>query len=169
LVNNLLARHLFLGINAAGSNNFSLKDLQINVKFTTTSNSASIYGVYLNGSTNYQLIRTYITTGNAGSGLTGLSGIPGTKGKDGSGTLFSHFFSQLVDPSAVQGAPGGAGGGGKLLFISKSNRYKGPNPAGYPFSCSNPNGIQPGFVTAFTIGGAGGVRTFYSNGNLLSL
>ncbi len=69
----------FRGINISG---FRLQDLTIQV-VNAPGNGVSVYGLYLNGCSNYNVARCKISTGNASAGAAGITGAPGDNGAPG--------------------------------------------------------------------------------------
>jgi PKD repeat protein len=73
------------GIDCQGISAFSIRDITINVD-DAPGNGVSVYGIYLNGCTQYTISRCVINTGDASDGLpgsTGLQGIAGLTGTEG--------------------------------------------------------------------------------------
>ncbi len=81
-----------VAVQAIGKTGFELHDLYIeveNASYTADGPGCSTYGLYLNGCSNYQVIRCRIHAGNATDGKpgdpvpNGRNGAPGQKGQDG--------------------------------------------------------------------------------------
>jgi PKD repeat protein len=104
---------------ANGLSGFRLQDLTVQVA-NATGNGVSLYGLYLNGCSNYNLARCKISVGNASPGAQGIAGAPGDIGAPGlpgqpgdaegtccrePGTGGSGSF-----PGSFAGATGGFGG-----------------------------------------------------------
>jgi hypothetical protein len=124
---------------ANGVNGFRLQDLTINVA-NATGNGTSVYGVRVVNSSNYNIIRCAITTGNGSNGVAGAAGATGAIGNAG------QIGSVGNDDSSVnaRGGNGGAGGGA------------GGGAAGAQGSGSGGNGGAGGTSTNPRAGGGGG-------------
>lgn len=73
------------GIDCQGISAFSIRDITINVD-DAPDNGVSVYGIYVNGCTQYTISRCVINTGNGSDGLpgtTGQSGMDGAAGTEG--------------------------------------------------------------------------------------
>lgn len=131
-----------IGILIDGTDNVILKDLTINVLMAGSSDlwnnhGASIYALYIQGSTNYSIERCLLNTGAAASGGTGDGGDDGDPGLNGD--------------NGEQGGDGndccGSGGTGGAGFYNGGNGGLG----GY-----GSNGGQNGFAGFGPLGGGGG-------------
>ncbi len=123
-----------VGLNLSG---FRLQDLTVYVD-DAPGNSNSVYGVYLNGCSNYNIMRVAVNTGAGAPGLPGTAGTVGAAG--GNGAAGSPGMSE---PGPIIGGLGGVGGtnGGNGASI---NKYK------------NVNGGAAGGGSCGGAGGAGG-------------
>lgn len=115
-----------MGFRAASVSNWSLIDLIINTASSVgmgadaSGRGCSNYGLYLDNTSNYNVIRCQITantggTGNnGGGGATGAGGSGGGSGQDGSGndTGFKAGGGGGAGGSVAWGANGGNGGAG---------------------------------------------------------
>ncbi len=101
------ATAIFFGLNKA---NFRLQDLTMDMDtpVVTTNTSATSYGIYLNGCSNYNIVRCYVTAANGTKGSAGSAGNPGPNGGDGANGANGN--GQEIGRSTP--TPGGAGGGG---------------------------------------------------------
>lgn len=100
----------FVGNSVSG---FRLQDLTITVNASTTtaynSRGVSIYGLYLNGCSNYNVVRCIINTGNASQGTQGSNGGAGGAGSAGaSGTYPSSCTFNGTRGAATTGGSGGS-------------------------------------------------------------
>lgn len=116
----------FIGIEADGLTNFTLRNLNVDVLLagavgTTFGRGRSIYGIYIKNSTAYEISRVVVTTGNASAGDNGTapsgSGGGGAGGNGGGGGNGSDGCdnSQSGTNGSVGsgGAVGGNGGPGR--------------------------------------------------------
>lgn len=71
-----------VGVNCVNASNFRMQDLTIRVA-NAVGNGTSTYGVYLSGSSNYQMVRCKVIAGNGGNGNNGASGTNGLVGANG--------------------------------------------------------------------------------------
>ncbi|MCG9910078.1 MAG: PKD domain-containing protein [Flavobacteriales bacterium] len=106
----------FRGVNASA---FRLQDLTITVA-NATGNGVSVYGIYLNGCSNYNITRCQIIAGNGSPGLPGNAGAPGDNGApggagqpgEGEGTCCREpgLGGSGTFPGSFAGGNGGMGG-----------------------------------------------------------
>ncbi len=101
-----------VAVQAIGKSGFELHDLYIeveNASYTADGPGCSTYGLYLNGCSNYQVVRCRIHAGDATDGKpgdpvpNGRDGAPGQKGQDG-----CRQCQPGVDPDNNQGGAGGS-------------------------------------------------------------
>ncbi|MCX7763303.1 MAG: PKD domain-containing protein [Bacteroidia bacterium] len=106
-----------VAVQAIGKSGFELHDLYIeveNASYTADGPSCSTYGLYLNGCSNYQIVRCRIHAGNATDGKPGdpvpdgRDGAPGAKGEDGC----RQCQPGVQDPNNEGGAGGSSWSGG---------------------------------------------------------
>ncbi len=71
-----------VGIQCVGQSNFRLQDLTIQVA-SGQGQGTSVYGIYLNNCSDYQLVRCKVIAGNGGHGSAGPPGTVGPNGADG--------------------------------------------------------------------------------------
>lgn len=145
-----LDRHL-TAINIIDAEGFRLQDLTVEVEDANSSDfGTSVYGVYMQNVSNYNITRVQVFTGDASEGRDGLEGCDGADGQDGA-------------DGSVTGIPGdgGAGAGGWLVM---PGRYCVGNvpptlPTTYDPSGMLGNNGRPGIngLTMSSQGGAGGV------------
>ncbi|PCH94414.1 MAG: hypothetical protein COB85_05655 [Bacteroidetes bacterium] len=143
-----------VAVECTGITNFRLQDLTINVA-NGLGNGVSIYGIHLDGCTNYSVTRCIVITGNATGGLQGGPGIGGISGANGSP-------GQGGDGNGGCCTGGGAAGSGSYVG-SNAGGVGGDGGArgggGCPCGSSAPDGIlgQNGAGTGGGTGGAGGL------------
>ncbi len=168
------------GLNATG---FRLQDLTI-----TTANAVgtgiTVYGIYLDGCSNYNITRCEISTGSGSQGAPGTPGTPGTPGGNG-GPGVPGGPENLAYPGGAGGTGANAGGNGATT-TSYDQPMAGGSPGGGgcggaggasgdgpdcvsgcffgPPSCSSTTGGQPGQTggpgiigTTGTVGPAGSI------------
>lgn len=112
----------FVGVEATGLSGFELRNLEINILLggasgVTNSRGKSIYGVYLDGCSNYNISRVEVNTGNASNGSGGSNGANGADGGNasvGSQGSCDGCFWPWCSPDGVPGGAGGIGGGGTV-------------------------------------------------------
>ncbi|TAL58358.1 MAG: hypothetical protein EPN85_11785, partial [Bacteroidetes bacterium] len=136
--NLLVANNALIGIEGLNATGFRLQDLTINV-MNVPGNSNSVYGIYLQGCSNYNITRCEVTTGSGAPGLPGSNGVAGTPGGNG-----SPGQPGGLEPGPI---PGGAGGIGTLY-----NGGNGANVTDY----KNQGAGSPGAGAGGGAGGAGG-------------
>lgn len=71
-----------IGIQCVGQSNFRLQDLTIQVS-GAQGQGASVYGIYLNNCSDYQIVRCKVIAGNGGHGIAGNPGAVGQNGAAG--------------------------------------------------------------------------------------
>ena len=108
------------GLNISG---FRLQDLTLQVD-NAPGNSNSVYGVYLNGCSNYNIVRCNVTTGNGAPGIAGTAGTSGVAGSPGA-TGPSANGNEQYFPGGAGGAGGFNGGNG-----ATNGHHSGGNPSG---------------------------------------
>ncbi len=115
-----------VGFKSNGLNNWTLQDLEIRVDNVTgqtpSGRGRSVYGVWINNSSNYSFVRTRVLAGNASPGADGAPGLPGHVGVNGqigqdSGGSCNDSNNRMGGAggqgnSNVWGSTGGAGGKG---------------------------------------------------------
>ena len=113
----------YIGFEATGLSNFTLRNLIITVQSagasgTTSDRGNSIYGVYLDGCSDYTFSRVVVNTGNASGGINGSNGSDGVIGVGGdpgsAGNCDGCFFPWCNSGAGAPGGAGGLGGGGTL-------------------------------------------------------
>ncbi|MBI4929431.1 MAG: gliding motility-associated C-terminal domain-containing protein [Bacteroidetes bacterium] len=114
---------------------FRLQDLTINTA-NAPGNGTTVYGIYLDGCSNYNITRCEVSTGSGAPGFPSVNGTPGTPGGNG-----SPGNAGMAEPGPI---PGGAGGIGTLY-----NGGNGANTTGY-------DNQSAGAAGAGACGGAGG-------------
>lgn len=163
---------------ANNATDFRLQDLTIDVASATLS-QVSVYGIYLSGCSNYNIVRCSVITGNAGNGLPGANGAPGTPGTAGAPGLPAANEQNVPAGGAggTGGNNGGAGGqgarhnpqaaatgntGGGGCGGGGGNYGDGPGCGCGVFGSSNNSGCGGSSPTAGLAGGSG---TNGSNGS----
>lgn len=127
-----------IGISIFSTDNVTLKDLTINVLMGGSldqwnNNGASIYALYVQGSTNYSIERCLINTGIAGNGWVGGAGLDGNPGFDGNNGEQGGDGSSCCGSGGAGGAgysSGGNGGQGGYGSNGGQNGATGGGPAG---------------------------------------
>ncbi len=148
------------GNNVSG---FKLHDLTIRT-VNAVGNGVSTYGLYLNGCSDYQIVRCKIRAGNATNGLAGANGVAGLPGAPGS----AGENGDENGPCCRQGGVGGSGS------------FPGSNPGGdgglggergtytFPAGGSAPPGDN-GFDAPGVGGGLGGFGGLGVDDRIISL
>ncbi len=151
-----------VAVECTGISNFRLQDLTINVA-GGLGDGVSVYGVHLDGCSNYSITRCIITTGNAtdglqgGPGIGGISGANGTPGQGGDAnggccTAGGGGGSGSFPGSFAGGAggDGGARGTGTALCFGSGNTapdgldgVAGQGPGGGGFGTGGAGYCQP--------------------------
>ncbi|GIV33985.1 MAG: hypothetical protein KatS3mg031_1520 [Chitinophagales bacterium] len=102
-------RHL-IGMAANGTSNWTLQDINVTTSAVTGTSSggrgSSNYALWLNGASNYNIIRCQFTSGNASAGENGANGANGANGGNGG----SGQTDSCNDSDFLSGGAGGAGG-----------------------------------------------------------
>lgn len=147
-----------IGVNCVGVNNFRLQDLTIRVA-NAVGNGTSTYGVYLSGSSNYEMVRCRVIAGNGGNGsngapgTNGMNGAAGTDGEegdeDGPCCRLGGQGAGGSFPGSNAGGDGGDGGerGTYIEWSADGEAFPG-------YIGSDGQGVGGGF------GGAGGLGIF---------
>ena len=139
-----------VGVQCIGQSNFRLQDITVQVA-TGQGQGTSVYGIYLNNCSDYQLVRCKVIAGNGGHGSggtpggigpNGANGEPGQEGEEhSSGNRQGGIGACCSFPGSYAGGEGGDGG--------ERGTYEWPSDGeafdGYPAE----DGFGPG-------GGAGG-------------
>lgn len=127
------------GLNVSG---FRLQDLTITVPDATTP-QGSVYGIYLSGCSNYNIVRCEVTTGNGAPGAPGQQGLPGAAGADGAPGQ-PGYRGETPLPGGTGGAGGGGSGanGGNGANGGKHASF-GPGSNGLPAGCGGTGGETP--------------------------
>ena len=166
----------------SGSSYFRLQDIRIDMPDNAAGTAISNYGVYLgNGCSNYNIVRCYIYSGNAGSGTSGSAGVIGSTGTTGgAGGAGGNGWSGTMGDGGAEAAGagsthssmfwdfmGGASNGASLITAEAANggtRNGGEGGAGGSggyYSEDGGNGSPGG---AGGNGAAGGVPPANSGG-----
>ncbi|OFY84382.1 MAG: hypothetical protein A3F72_01045 [Bacteroidetes bacterium RIFCSPLOWO2_12_FULL_35_15] len=100
----------------AGSSYFRFQDLRIDMPDNAAGSAISNYGIYLgNGCSEYNIVRCYIYSGNAGSGTSGAAGTVGAIGSTGGpGGAGGNGWSGTMGDGGYEG--GGAGSTHASMF-----------------------------------------------------
>ncbi|HLP50040.1 MAG TPA: hypothetical protein VK154_04105, partial [Chitinophagales bacterium] len=117
------------GFNVSG---FRLQDLTLEMD-TPNGVAATAYGVYLNGCSNYNIVRCFVTSADGTPGASGAPGAAGTPGANGANGL-PGCNESCVPAGGAGGLPGGGAGGagGRWAGSAASN--------GSPGSCNAAGG-----------------------------
>lgn len=148
------------GINIS---NFELHDLTIKTA-NAVGEGVSTYGLYLNGCSNYELVRIKVEAGSATNGSAGVAGINGLPGSAGSAGQNGDEDGPCCNLGGAPGSgsfpgsnPGGAGGNG------------GPRGTySFPIGGSAPPG-SPGFAAPGAGGGLPGLGGIGVDDRIVSL
>ena len=133
---------------------FRLQDLTITTADGTAGTGMSTYGIHLTSCSNYNIVRTQVLPGAAGSGAAGSVGAAGNRGGNGGfGTAGD------IDDQEDAGAGGGGGGGGGTTVGGN-----GGNASGNTNSANNCTLVGGNGGTAGTGAGVGGAGTGDTNG-----
>lgn len=147
-----------IGVEAISKSNFTIKDVTIDVLGVSGQINGfgkSVYGIYINSCSNYNLIRVHTETGNASSGANGSNGSNGGNGS--SGTNGQAGNNDVENDFGYGGYGGnGAGGGG-----NGGNRGAAPGCN----SCSGGSGSAGGIGATYRDGGGGGGGGTGGNGD----
>lgn len=152
-----------VAVMATGSSNFELHDLTIRTAHAVTP-STSTYGLYLNGCSNYQLVRLKVYPGNGSNGLPGQGGTPGMAGAPG-------LPGQDGDEDGPCCTAGGAPGSGSFPGSNPGGAGGDGGPRGtyqFPAGGSAPPGF-PGQNAPGAGGGTGGLGGIGVNDLIVSL
>ena len=108
-----------IGVQCVGQSNFRLQDLTIQVA-GAQGQGASVYGIYLNNCSDYEIVRCKVISGNGGNGSAGspgavgqagAAGEPGQEGEENSsGNRAGGAGACCSFPGSNQGGTGGDGG-----------------------------------------------------------
>jgi len=171
-----------VGLEGTGISGFRLQDITVTVA-GALGNQISVYGIYLNTCSNYNITRCQVNVGAGSPGVNGNLGVNGTTGGNGSAGNPGNCNNESTIPGGPGGAgaggndggnggnggrwngsmppgsaglPGGCGGGGGASGSGPEDSFFNPNP-----SCNDGGGVVPG-----SPGGAGGSGTAGSTGAL---
>ncbi len=127
-----------VGLAGLNASNFRLQDLTITVPDATTP-QGSVYGIYLSGCSDYDIVRCEVTTGDGAPGAAGQPGVAGQPGSPGApGNPAGN------EQNVPQGGAGGTGGnnGGNGGSGGKHSTYWAPayGQDGLPASCGGTGG-----------------------------
>ncbi|HRG89295.1 MAG TPA: hypothetical protein PLW44_09765, partial [Chitinophagales bacterium] len=142
------------GLNVSG---FRLQDLTLEMD-VPNGVAATAYGIYLNGCSNYNIVRCNVTAADGTPGVAGQPGTPGQPGTAGNGQEAGRF---VATPGGTGGSNGGngagngghsgssniastagagpCGGGGGATGTGPQNSFFNPTPL-----CGNTTPGQPG-------------------------
>jgi gliding motility-associated-like protein len=146
-----------VGFVSNGASNWRLQDLVISTTntsaITTNGKGYSNYGVLaINGSANFEIVRTRIYVGNAAKGRNGVTpGNSGGAGGGGSGGNGGGGSNTRCNGGGSAGSGGNAGNGG----AAAGNAGGGCNGGGCNFLGCNANGCSGGVGTNGADGAAG--------------
>ncbi len=169
-----------MGFKSDSSSNWKLIDLNI-----TTSNSIwqtvsgrgkSNYGIWINNSYNYEIIRCNITSGSPSSGLNGINGLIGHTGANGaqdgvpacadgarSGGVAGSGNSNMWGNNGADGGPGGnsasAGGAASSGFVGDNASLGGKLGGSLGIAATNGGGTCGTYSTGGNAGNGGSWTT----------
>lgn len=157
-----------MGIRSDGDNNWKLIDLNISTAAasgqTPSGRGKSNYAVWINNSSNYEIIRCNVSSGNATNGSAGSNGSNGAGGGNGGDGL----TDSCNDDDFLNGG-GGGGGGANAWGGNGGGGGRGGNAAGQSRRSRGCNGSAGGATNV--AGGAGGTtpgtpcQDNYASGN----
>lgn len=112
-----------VAIELVNRSNFRFQDITIQVAnapaATGTNKGISTYGIYMNGCSNYNIVRTQVIGGNAGAGSNGINGAAGVAGSNGTiGNSGSCDGGTCTFSSGNAGGAGGNGGAGAIAIAA---------------------------------------------------
>lgn len=105
-----------VGIECVGISNFRFQDLTVQVA-TAQGLGTSVYGIYLNNCSDYQMVRCKVLTGSGGNGTNGapgqngIDGAPGEPGQDGAEDESGNRQGGIGGTGSFPGSHGGGEGG----------------------------------------------------------
>ncbi|MCF8256091.1 MAG: gliding motility-associated C-terminal domain-containing protein [Flavobacteriales bacterium] len=129
-----------VGLAALNATGFRLQDLTIDVAAASGA-EVSVYGIYLNGCSDYNIVRCVVTTGAGGAGLSGSPGAAGVAGGNG-----QPGQPGASEPNLPQGGNGGVGaqgnngGRGQNGGRHAGGTNPGPGLPGQPAGCGGTGG-----------------------------
>lgn len=97
-----------VAFSAVNISDFYIFDLEIETE-NAVGNGVTTYGIYLNGCSNYSIVRCDVKAGNGSDGLPGANGTPGINGAAG-----VNGGNGCENCSSAAGRQGGAGGSGSF-------------------------------------------------------
>ncbi len=164
---------IIFGFNVSG---FRLQDLTLEME-VPNGVASTAYGVYLNGCSNYNIVRCNITSANGTPGVNGSPGAVGAPGANGANGL-PGCNESCVPAGGAGGALGGGNGGagGRWAGSAASNGLagscgaaggnggNGPNCGCGLFGNSQNNGCGGGAPSGGASGGSGTAGTNGTNG-----
>lgn len=130
-----------IGLEGSGISGFRLQDITVTVA-DALGNQISVYGIYLNTCSNYNITRCQVNVGAGSPGVNGNLGANGTTGGNGSAGNPGNCNNE----STIPGGPGGAGAGGNDGGNGgNGGRWNGsmpPGSAGLPGGCGGGGGAS---------------------------
>ena len=147
-----------VGISCNNISNFYIFDIEIETQ-NAVGSGVTTYGIYLNGCSNYSIVRCKVRAGNGSNGSNGVNGVNGINGA--AGTVGGRGDA---DGSCCTG--GGAGGNSWSAGAYRGgNGGNGGNQGNFN-SCPNATNGQPGQGPGAGAGGNGGLGScnFVSTG-----
>ncbi len=140
-----------VAISCVNANLFNIQDIKIEVE-NAVGDGVTVYGIYLNNCSFYNITRVNISAGNGSDGLPGIDGAPGINGLPG--VNGGNGCTDCTNAASRQGGAGGdsgvglAGGNGGNGGIRSANNC--------PATSNGTQGLQ-GQGVGGGIGGTGGV------------
>jgi gliding motility-associated-like protein len=141
--NNVLGppANALIGLSGTSVSNFRLQDLTINVA-NATGNQISVYGIYLTGCSNYNIIRCTVKSGNGSAGFTGLPGTAGTPGGPGTAGIIGNGNEVIVAGGAGGTGAGGNNGGDGAANGHWDGSANSAGSPGLPAGCGGTGGAS---------------------------
>lgn len=105
-----------VGVECIGISNFRIQDLSVQVQ-SAQGLGTSVYGIYLNNCSDYNLVRCKVLTGSGGNGSNGApgqngtDGAPGEPGQDGEEDESGNRQGGIGGSGSFAGSHGGGEGG----------------------------------------------------------
>ncbi len=153
-----LPANALVGIAGLNISNFRLQDITIQVAAAVTAQT-SVYGIYLSGCSNYNIVRCVVTTGAAGAGMNGTTGNAGVAGGAG-GNGVAGNTNELFSAGGVGGIGSGGNNGGAGGMNGRWNGSSPPGSAGLPSGCGGAggsSGLGPKCSFPYSCSSCGGV------------
>ncbi|PCJ88798.1 MAG: hypothetical protein COA57_03010 [Flavobacteriales bacterium] len=137
-----VANKALIGFIATGISDFRLQDITLIID-DAPANQVSVYGIYLDTCSNYNITRCKVITGNGSDGISGTSGASGVSGSIGQSGLPGNG-SESVQPGGAGGVGSNSGvndgGAGQQSGKHSGSTNPGPGQSGLPSGCGGSGG-----------------------------